>query len=111
MMNARLFGFWNALTEGLQTRHAARRDQDAGDFFQVVYSDPERLRGFVKAMSGLSAGAAHAIAAAFPCAIRGLDLPRFRGQLSGGGFDPPPVGPFFDDYVARPAAELKKEKR
>jgi hypothetical protein len=112
MMNARLFGFWNSLTEGLRTGMPQNEAKTGGDFFGVLYSDPDRLGGFVRAMSGVSAGSAHAIAAAFPweryqtvidigCAegCVPVELAREHEHLSGGGFDLPAVGPFFEEYV------------
>ena len=73
-----------------------------GDFFQVLYSDPERLRGFAKAMTGISVGSAQALAATFPwdwyqtvidigCAegCVPVQLAREHEHLSGGGFDLP----------------------
>ncbi len=79
-----------------------------------IYSDPQRLSGFLEAMSGISAGAAHAIAATFPweryqtvidvgCAEGCVPVtiaPR-HPHMTGGGFDLPAVEPHFDEYVAR----------
>ena len=36
------------------------------DFFGTLYSDPQRLEGFLKAMTGLSIGSARIIAKKFP---------------------------------------------
>src|SRR5947208_14779330 len=58
MMNARLFGFWNSLTEGLRTGEAQNEIKTGDNFFEVLYADPARLRGFLKAMSGNSLGSA-----------------------------------------------------
>jgi hypothetical protein len=117
MQNARLFGFWNSLTEALRTGNPQNEAKTGGDFFEALYSDPERLRGFAKAMSGLSAGSAQAMAATFPwgryqtvidigCAEGCVPvvLAREHGHLRGGGFDLPAMAPLFEEYVA--AAEL-----
>jgi hypothetical protein len=122
MMNARLFGFWNSLTEALRTGMPQSEAKTGGDFFQVLYSDPERLRGFAKAMSGISAGAAQALAATFPwdryqtvidigCAegCVPVQLAREHEHLRGGGFDLPPMAPLFEEYVA--AADLADRLR
>jgi hypothetical protein len=122
MMNARLFEFWNSLTEGLRTGKAQNEAKTGGDFFEVLYSDPGRLRGFVKAMTGVSAGAARAIASAFPwdryktvvdvgCAegCVPVQIALAHEQITGGGFDLQPVEPFFDEYVA--AAGLRDRLR
>jgi O-methyltransferase domain/Dimerisation domain len=113
MMNARLFGFWGSLTEGLRTGMPQNEAKTGGDFFEVLYSDPDRLRGFARAMSGISAGSAGAIAAAFPweryqtvidvgCAegCVPVQLAREHPHLRGGGFDLPAMAPLFEKYVA-----------
>jgi hypothetical protein len=113
MANVRLFGHWDSLTEGLRTGLPQNEAKAGGDFFEVAYSDPGRLREFLRAMSGISAGAAQVIAAAFPweryttvidigCAegCVPVQVARAHGHLTGGGFDLPAVEPFFDDYVA-----------
>ena len=113
MANARLFGFWDSLTEGLRTGLPQNEAKAGGNFFEVLYSDPARLRDFAKAMSGISAGSAHAIAAKFPWERYGsvIDIGCAEGcvpvqialahdHLTGGGFDLPPVRPLFDEYVA-----------
>src|SRR5260221_1354150 len=65
MANARLYGFWGSLTEALRTGEIQNEGKDGQDFFAALYAEPDRLRGFLAAMSGISAGAAHAIAANF----------------------------------------------
>jgi hypothetical protein len=112
MLNARLFGFWNSLTEALKTGQPQNEGKSGGDFFAALYSDPDRLRGFVKAMSGISAGSGMAIAASFPwdkyrtvidigCAEGAVpvQVAHAHGHMSGGGFDLPAVEPLFNEYV------------
>jgi hypothetical protein len=109
----RLWGLWGSLTEALQTGQPQNEIKTGGNLFETIYSDPEKLRGFLKAMTGVSAGAAPALASCFPweryrtvidvgsaegCAPVQLGLA--HEHLSGGGFDLPPVGRFFDEYVA-----------
>lgn len=113
MANARLFRFWNSLTEGLRTGELQNEAKTGGNFFEVLYSDPARLREFAKAMSGISAGAAHALATAFPwdrhetvidigCAegCVPVQVALAHKHLTGGGFDLPELEPIFDDFVA-----------
>ena len=65
MANARLYESWGRLSEALKTGRRQSEDQDASDLFAALYADPQRLRGFLSAMSGVSAGAAQAIADKF----------------------------------------------
>ena len=80
MANARLYPFWGRLTEALQTGAAAERGaRRRADFFDALYADPERLRQFLHAMTGLSAGAAMAIARRVPVrALRDVRRRRLR---------------------------------
>jgi len=66
MANARLYESWGSLTEALKTGRNQNEAKDSGDLFAALYADPDRLRGFLAAMSGASLGAAQAIAAKFP---------------------------------------------
>ena len=65
MANTRLYGFWGSLTEALRTGEHQNEGKHGEDFFAAMYAKPEVLHGFLTAMSGISAGAAHAIAAKF----------------------------------------------
>ena len=113
MMSARLFRFWADLTEGLKTGVPQNEAKHGGDIFDSLYSDPRRLEQFLSAMTGLSLGIAHAIAAKFPwsqyrsfvdigVAQGGLPvvLAQAHQHLTGVGADLPVVGPIFDRYVA-----------
>lgn len=113
MSASRLYGFWGSLTEALQTGQLQSEAKEGGDFFGALYADPQRLRGFLAAMSGISAGAAQAIAAKFPWsdykvfadvgAAQGMvpaTLARAHPHLSGIGYDLPPVRPVFEEFIA-----------
>ncbi|WP_250434636.1 acetylserotonin O-methyltransferase [Caballeronia sp. ATUFL_F2_KS9A] len=113
MANARLYPFWGSLTEALRTGLPQSESKHGGNVFETLYSDPARLRGFLQAMSGVSMGAAHAIARQFPWSEYRtfIDIGAAQGalpvqvalahpHLTGGGFDLPVVGPVFDAYVA-----------
>jgi hypothetical protein len=112
MQNSRLFGFWNSLTEGLRTGDPQNEVQAGEDMFETIYADPDLLRGFVKAMTGISLGTSMVIAASFPwekyrtvidigCAEGAVpvQIARSHGHLGGGGFDLPAVEPHFKEYV------------
>jgi hypothetical protein len=113
MANARLYPFWASLTEALRTGQPQNEAKTGGDFFAALYQDQGRLRQFLHAMTGLSMGAAAAIADKFPWhryhtvidigAAEGCvpaQLALRHPHLTGGGFDLPAAGPAFGDYVA-----------
>ena len=112
MCNARLYPFWGSLTEGLRTGMPQNEAKQGGNFFAALYADPMRLEGFLKAMTGLSIGAATAIAKRFPwkryqtfvdvgCAQGGVpvQIASAHPHLTGGGMDLPVVQPIFEAYV------------
>ncbi len=110
MANARLYHFWGSLTEGLRTGQPQNEVKTGGDFFGVLYQDPARLKQFMRAMTGISMGAAKMMAQKFPCrtfidigAAEGglpVQIARAHPHLFGGGFDLPVVREIFDEYVA-----------
>jgi SAM-dependent methyltransferase len=114
MINGRLYSFWGNLTEGLRTGLPQNEVKSGGaGLFEALYADPERLRLFLSAMTGLSFGAASAMAAKFPWADYQtvLDVGGAQGglltqlclahpHLRGTNFDLPMVGPIFEEYVA-----------
>jgi hypothetical protein len=108
----RLYGFWGSLTEALRTGQQQNEAKSGDDLFAKLYADPERLREFLSAMTGVSMGAAHALAGKFPwkkyksfidvggaqgCVSTQLALA--HAHLQGGEFDLPPVQPIYEDYV------------
>jgi SAM-dependent methyltransferase len=114
MANARLYPFWASLTDGLRTGEPQNEAKGGGDFFAALYADPQRLAQFARAMSAVSTGSAHALAAKFPWRDHGsvIDIGCAEGtvpvhialaheHITGGGFDLPPLEPIFDEYVAR----------
>jgi hypothetical protein len=113
MANDRLYPFWGALTEGLQTGLPQNESKGGDDFFGVLYQDPARLRQFASSMTGVSMGTAKALACRFPWANYRtfLDIGTAQGNvpvqlvlahahLTGTGFDLPALAPIFADYVA-----------
>jgi precorrin-6B methylase 2 len=113
MCNARLFGFWGSLTEALRTGEPQNEAKSGGDLFANLYRSPERLEGFLKSMTGLSLGAARAMAEKFPWADHDtvVDVGAAQGavpvvlaqnhpHLRAFGFDLPVVQPIFEKYAA-----------
>lgn len=112
MANARLYPFWGSLTEALRSGEPQNEAKRGENFFTRLYADPDRLEGFLKAMTGISLPSAQAIARQFPwkqytsfldlgCAQGGLpvQVALAHGHLSGGGMDLPEVRPIFEAYV------------
>jgi O-methyltransferase domain/Dimerisation domain len=113
MSSARLYGFWASLTEGLRTGLPQNEAKTGGNFFTALYADPVRLKQFAHAMTAISLGTAQVLAQKFPwskhrtvvdigtaegCLL--AQLGQAHPHLSGGGFDLPPLGPIFDEYLA-----------
>lgn len=114
MANHRLYPFWGNLTTALRTGEP-QNETSRGEAspFTALYADPERLRGFLKAMTGISHGANMTIARQFPWQQykSAVDVGTAQGDLitqvalanphiAGFGFDLPEVAPIFEDYVA-----------
>ncbi|HEX3373251.1 MAG TPA: methyltransferase [Edaphobacter sp.] len=114
MANNRLYTHWSHLTAALRTGEQQNEARGGGESpFKALYADPDRLRGFLKAMTGISRGANMAIAKKFPWADykSAVDVGTAQGDLitqvalanphiAGIGFDLPEVGPIFEDYIA-----------
>jgi hypothetical protein len=114
MANARLYETWGSLTEALKTGQNQNEGKETGDVFAALYADPDRLRLFLAAMSGVSLGAARAIAAKFPWkdyknfadigTAQGMvpvTIARAHNHLSGAGYDLPEVKPVFEEFIAQ----------
>lgn len=112
MANRRLYGFWGHLSEALRTGLPQNEIKGGENLFAALYSDPARLEGFLKAMTGVSLPTARSIAAAFDwqgrktfadigCAQGGLiaEVASAHPHLRCTGFDLPPVGPIFEAYM------------
>jgi len=113
MCDARLYRFWGDLDEALRTGEKQNESKHGGeDFFQTLYADPDRLKQFLRAMSGLSRGANIAIAKRFPWknyksfvdvgTAQGdlaVQIAKANPHLSGIGFDLDKAREVFTDYV------------
>jgi hypothetical protein len=125
MANHRLYPFWSNLTVALRTGEAQNEARNGGQSpFAILYADPERLRGFLKAMTGISRVANVAIAKQFPWKQykSAVDVGTAQGDLivqvalanphiSGVGFDLAEVGPIFEDYAAANGLSSRVEFR
>jgi hypothetical protein len=114
MVNDRSYGHWVHLTEGLRTGKPQNETRNGGiPVFEAIYANPARLKQFLAAMSGISRGAARAIAGKFPWKDYRtfVDVGTAQGDtasqvalahphLQGTGFDLPEVGPVFEEYIS-----------
>ncbi|MGH3902407.1 MAG: methyltransferase [Pseudonocardiaceae bacterium] len=107
------YGFRASLTESLRTGRPHIDAQGGEDFFEALYADPMKMAQFARTMTGGNTYLAPAIVAKFPWQDYGsvIDIGCAEGavpvqialahkHITGGGFDLPPLGPFFDAYVA-----------
>jgi hypothetical protein len=112
MANARLYAFWGDLTTALKSGEPQNESKQARDTFAELYADPARLKQFLSAMTGISMGAARALAQQFPWqsfksfidvggaqGCVSVQLALAHPHLTGGEFDLPVVGPIFDEYA------------
>lgn len=121
MANARLYPFWGQLSEALRSGEPQNELRGGGPaLFETLYGDPEALRGFLEAMSGVSRGSNMAIARQFPWdqyrtyadvgTAQGdlaVQIALANPSLTGIGFDLPPVQPIFHAYVARHGVDAR----
>lgn len=112
MANKRLYGHWSRLTVALRTGERQSEEPGEENVFAALYADPTRLKGFLRAMTGVSRGANLQIAGKFPwanyktvadCGTAQGDLivqvARKNTHLQGIGFDLAEVAPIFEEYV------------
>ncbi len=113
MANHRLYPFWAHLTEALKTG-APQNEIKGGEaaLFENLYADPDRLKEFLRSMTGISHGANMTIARVFPWKDYKtfVDVGTAQGDLAtqialanphlrGTGFDLPQVAPIFEEYT------------
>ena len=114
MMNARLYGFWGSLTEGLRSGEPQNEMKSGGDLFAMLATDPARFENFLRAMTGLSRPVAKSLARAFPWEkVRSvIDIGSAQGcvpvqlalahpHLTLSGLDLPAAEPIFRRFVAQ----------
>jgi SAM-dependent methyltransferase len=85
MLNARLFGFWNGLTDALRTGRAQNETKGGGaPVFEALYADEARLEQFLQAMASLQIGNFMTLAERFDFSKRKtvLDVGGANAQLS-----------------------------
>jgi len=112
LANARLYPVWSQLSTALRTGRPQNEAQHSNDYYGDLTRDPERLRTFLAAMSGLSRSSAEALSEKFAWqnyqsfadvgGAQGLlpvKVAQAHPHLRGINFELPPVKPIFEDYV------------
>lgn len=65
MLNNRLYGFWGNLESALLSGHPQNEAKHGDNLFEKLYADPDRLKEFIHAMSGIQMGGFMALAQKF----------------------------------------------
>lgn len=112
MANERLWDSWGRLEDALRTGKPQNETRQGGQLFDLLYGDPHKLRLFVNAMIGLSAGSSLGVIRRFDfsrcrtfCDIGGgpgtlnAAVARAFPSVQGIDFDLPPVRPLFEEYA------------
>lgn len=113
MTNVRTYPFFGSLSEGLRTGKPQNEIKGGEDLFTAIYGNRDKLRIFLRSMTGHSLPSAMAIAQRFPWSRYRTfaDIGTAEGclpvqvalanpHLIGEGFDLPMVQPFFEEYAA-----------
>lgn len=113
LANDRLYPVWSKLTSALKTGEPQNEAQQEANYYQNLSRDPERLRAFLRGMSGLSMMAAKAIAQKFPWhdyrsfadlggaqGVLPVQVALAHAHLHGINFDLPAVRSAAEEYVA-----------
>ena len=116
MTNSRLYPHWGKLTQALKTGLPQSEVADNPDFFAGLYAEPDRLREFLSAMTGVSRpaniGIAHCeeinwtsrqtvVDAGTAQGDLVLQIAKANPHLQGIGFDLPQVEPVFNEYIQK----------
>lgn len=78
MLNNRLYNFWGNLEEGLKTGLPQNEAKSGENLFEALYSDADRLKEFIHAMSGIQMGNFMAFSQAF-------DFSKYKTLVDVGG--------------------------
>ena len=113
LWDARGYPFWGSLAEALKTGEPQNEIKRGEDLFEALYAISDRLRLFLRSMTGHSLPSAMAIAEKFRWRKYKtfVDIGAAEGclpvrvalahpHLVGESFDLPAVRPFFEEYVA-----------
>jgi hypothetical protein len=113
MWDVREYPFWGSISEALRTGKPQNEIKNGEDAFTAIYSHPDRLRLFLRSMTGHSMPSAMVIAQKFPWrkyktfadlgpaeGCLAVQVVLANPHLAGEGVDLPAVRLFFEEYVA-----------
>jgi hypothetical protein len=114
MLNNRLYKFWGNLEEGLLTGQVQNEAKQGEDLFQKLYEDPDRLKEFIHAMSGIQMGAFTAFAGKFDfskaktlvdiggsAGLLSLLVAKHHPHMQCTSWDLPPVAPIANETIGK----------
>lgn len=114
MLNNRLYSFWGTLEDALLTGNMQNEGKSGGNLFEVLYSDPDRLKEFIHAMSGIQMGAFMAFAQTFDfsayktlvdvggsAALLSLMVAKHQPHMTCISWDLPAVAPIANETIAK----------
>jgi hypothetical protein len=112
MLNNRLYGFWGNLEEGLLTGLAQNEEKSGGNLFEALYSDADRLKEFIHAMSGFQMGNFMALAQSFDfskhktlvdiggsAGMLSIMVAKHQGHMNCTSWDLPPVASIANEVI------------
>ena len=114
MLNNRLYGFWANLEEALLTGLPQNEAKRSEDFFGLIYQDPEKLKEFVNAMTGIQMGNFMAFAQKFDfskyktlvdiggsAGLLSIMVAKHQPHMACTTFDLPPVEPIANETIQK----------
>ncbi|SDB31844.1 Dimerisation domain-containing protein [Flavobacteriaceae bacterium MAR_2010_188] len=112
MMNHRLYNFWGNLEEALLTGELQNEAKNGEDIFEAIYSDKDRLKGFINAMTGVQMGNFMAFSQSFDFsksetlvdiggsgAMLSLMVAKHQPHMACVSWDLPAVAPIAEDNI------------
>lgn len=112
MLNNRLYNFWGNLEEGLKTGLPQNEAKNGGNLFEALYSDADRLKEFIHAMSGIQMGNFIAFSQAFDfskyktlvdvggsAGLLSLMVAKHQAHMTCTTWDLPPVAPIANETI------------
>jgi predicted O-methyltransferase YrrM len=114
MLNNRLYGFWGNLEAGLLTGRPQNEAKQGDNLFEKLYADPDRLKEFIHAMSGIQMGSFMALAQKFDfskakslvdiggsAGLLSLMVAKHQPHMSCVTWDLPPVAPIANETIQK----------